>query len=229
MEQPCGRKHDVSWSDLDLPLGIGWQLSVTDWEQARWGGKKQTSPRSLFWFLLSLSINQPKKCIELPRYAQLLALYSWTCRINSWVFFVCFFFTNWCFYTFLNEAFPFKSPWIQTQIIWNWKRWGAGVVEWRSSLSFHWSCSSGMLSMRLRQIRLLFPAAGTFELFSQVCLVCQRAARLRKQIRVRTLRRTHPADTKMPFCLMSNRGVAAPNPALSSFFFFPFPPSATLA
>lgn len=87
---------------------------------------------------------------------------------------------------------------------------------------FHWSCSLRNAQHEAAADKTIVSCCGTFELFSQVCLVCQRTARLRKQIRVHTLRRTHPADTKMPFCLMSNRGVAAPNPALSFFLFFFF-------
>lgn len=100
------------------------------------------------------------------------------------------------------------------------------MVEWRSSLRtfrvFIGLAPSGMPSMRQPQIRLLFPAAEPLTYSRRYVLVCQRTARLRKQIRVHPLRRTHPADTKMPFCLMSNRGVAAPNPALSFFLFFFF-------
>lgn len=55
--------------------------------------------------------------------------------------------------------------------------------------------------------RAIVCCCGTFELLSQVCLVCQCSAGLCKQIWVRTLPQTHPAHTKMPFCLVSNQGL----------------------
>lgn len=74
--------------------------------------------------------------------------------------------------------------------------------------------------------KTIVSSCGTFELLSQVCLVCQRTAGLCKQIWVHTLRRTHPANTKMPFCLMSNRGLPLQTqPFLLPLFFSFFPPS----
>lgn len=97
--------------------------------------------------------------------------------------------------------------------------------------AFSLAGSSGMLSMRLQQTRLLFPAAGPLNYYHRYvwCVIALLAFANRSESA--TLPRTHPAHTMMPFCLMSNRGLPLQTlPFL--FFLFPspsFPPSATHA
>lgn len=87
---------------------------------------------------------------------------------------------------------------------------------------FHWSCSSGMLSMRLRADKTIVSCCGTFELFSQVCLVCQRAAWPPQTDTSAHVAANTPSGHKDAILSdEQSRGCRSkPNPFFFSFFFF---------